>query len=1192
MNKYKNSFMFYPEIIDDDFNEKIYLKKEFRDTEVKEKVDWLKDVKNKNEFILSPHQIFLKNFISPDTPYNGVLIFHGTGVGKTCTSLSIAEGFKKTLKNINKKILIIANNWKENFLKELYDFRKEAIKQNPEDVVQCTGKAYELGEESMHFTRDQKEKAIKKLQLSYYQPFGYRRFANYIIQRTNGWKGDEKDINEKIKRFISHEFDDRVIIIDEIQNIKTDKKDALTKNIQPILQSIIKYGKNIKLILMSATPMFDRPDEIIFYINLLLQNDGRPKIDKNEIFNIKDGTLKVDAEKKLKEVFKGYVSYIRGEKPLIFPFRIYPKECVIPKIEYSISGKKIENSKQIQFTELVLCTMKNTQLKTYNYYLKKIKDINIKNNINNFELNNLDINSNDDNDKKSMKQLLSLTQISNITYPIINNNNNSENNNELSNIGSFSRSAIDIDYDNGSGGFYKYLQGTNQKKKKIKYRYQSHAIFDKDTKNELPFTDEKHLHKYSTKFAKILDTIKKSKGLIFVFSQYIEQGVLPLALTLEQNGYLRAVKEGEEENLLDYNANKFGSIGKRRLKCYLCGKEKYKGDVHDNEKSSDYHQFKPARYILFFGDSKDIVKITKKELIDRFSSEKNKYGEDVKILIGTRTISEGLDFKRIRQVHILEPWYNLSRHDQIIGRAIRNYSHKNLLPEENNVEIYQYASVIDNVSNKIINRETVDLKNYRLAENKDIIIKNITRIMKESAIDCVLFRNSNIIDSNLKVKQITSSGEILNIPIKDKSFSSMCDYKENCDYLCNWMPNPRIKYPVNTDTYNIRFASNDIEHAKKIIKNLFRENNVFHLGTIEEGVNSKIPNIDKLFIYSALEDLVDNKNEVIYDKFSRKGYIIYRGDYYVFQPFDLERDEIPMIYRMDPIEIKPSFIDLETVELDYSENRNNIVKNKINENKLITDNLNQIDIIFNLHSKIFKTNKEFGKKEYIFAIIGTIIDRLNNSERILFIKNILIKFLNKDKIEYLGEVIEYFSFKNILIDYYSDILYTNKKTKTSMYVGFIVGNEYFIIDVINNEENIKTINYSNINFVNCSKELINKITSYRNILKKTLKPKEFNIIYGTVEYDVKKKIRIFKIIDKSIEGDILTKEKQKSKRSIVTGRICSTFQAPKLLEIRDKIGMYKVDTKRRIDFICEDLEIYFRYNELLNTGNKTWFIEV
>jgi superfamily II DNA or RNA helicase len=1189
MNKYKNSFMFYPEIIDDDFNEKIYLKKEFRDTEVKDKVDWLKEPKNKNEFILSPHQIFLKNFISPDTPYNGVLIFHGTGVGKTCTSLSIAEGFKKTLKNINKKILIIANNYKENFLKELYDFRKEAVKQNPEDVVQCTGKAYELGEESMHFTRDQKEKTIKKLQMSYYQPFGYRRFANYIIQRTNGWKGDEKDINDKIKRFISHEFDDRVIIIDEIQNIKTDKKDALTKNIQPILQSIIKYGKNIKLILMSATPMFDRPDEIIFYINLLLQNDGRPKIDKNDIFNSKDGTLKAGAEHKLREVFKGYVSYIRGEKPLIFPFRIYPKECIIPKIEYSIGGKKIENSKQIQFTPLMLCTMKNIQLKTYNYYLKKIKDINIKNNINNLEINNVNnIENYNENNKKSMKQLLSLTQISNITYPIINNDNNS-----INDIGSFSRSSIDTDFDNGSGGFYKYLQETDQKKKKIKYRYQSHAVFDRNTPNEAPFNDEKHLYKYSTKFAKILEIIKKSKGLIFIFSQYIEQGVLPLALALEQNGYSRFCHPGtDEDNLLDYNVNKMGGGGRRRPKCYLCGEDP-KNNIHINEKLQDYHQFKPAKYILFFGDSKDIVKITKKELIDTFSSEKNKYGEDVKILIGTRTISEGLDFKRIRQVHILEPWYNLSRHDQIIGRAIRNYSHKNLLPEENNVELYQYASVIDNISNKLINRETVDLKNYRLAENKDVIIKNITRIMKESSIDCVLFRNSNIIDSNLKVKQVTSSGEVLNIPIKDKSFSSICDYKENCDYLCNWMPNPRIKYPINTDTYNIRFASNDIALSKKIIKNLFRENNVFHLNLIEDEVNSKIPNIDKLFIYSALEDLVDNKSEMVYDKFSRKGYIIYRGDYYVFQPFDLERDEIPMIYRVNPTEIKPEYVDLETIELDYSENNSNIIKNSVNENNLIVQTLELINKIYNLHSRIYKTNnKELGKKEYMFAVIGTIIDKLDNNERILFIKNILIKYYKKDKVECLNEVIDYLNFNNILIDYYKDIHYKNIKTQKSMFVGFIVNNEYFVIDIVNNEEDIKKINVDNINFVNCSKELINKIKSYRGLIKKNEKLKDFNIIYGTVEFDSKKKMRIFKIIDKSIEGDILTKEKKISKRSIVTGRICSTFQAPKLLEIRDKIGMYKIDSKRRIDFICEDLEIYFRYNQLLNTGNKSWFIEI
>ncbi|HBW86068.1 MAG TPA: hypothetical protein DEF82_04810 [Crocinitomicaceae bacterium] len=93
-------------------------------------------------------------------------------------------------------------------------------------------------------------------------------FPNYFIENAGGWTGDENSVNEKVKAFISNEFDNRVIIIDEIQNIKTDKKEELKKSIQPILQAIIRYAKNIKLILMSATPMFDRPDEIIYYINL------------------------------------------------------------------------------------------------------------------------------------------------------------------------------------------------------------------------------------------------------------------------------------------------------------------------------------------------------------------------------------------------------------------------------------------------------------------------------------------------------------------------------------------------------------------------------------------------------------------------------------------------------------------------------------------------------------------------------------------------------------------------------------------------------------------------------------------------------------------------------------------------------------------------------------------------------------
>ena len=50
------------------------------------------------DFELGNHQQFLKAFMNRMTPYNGLLIFHGTGSGKTCTSISIAEGFVDLMK--------------------------------------------------------------------------------------------------------------------------------------------------------------------------------------------------------------------------------------------------------------------------------------------------------------------------------------------------------------------------------------------------------------------------------------------------------------------------------------------------------------------------------------------------------------------------------------------------------------------------------------------------------------------------------------------------------------------------------------------------------------------------------------------------------------------------------------------------------------------------------------------------------------------------------------------------------------------------------------------------------------------------------------------------------------------------------------------------------------------------------------
>ena len=74
----------------------------------------------------------------------------------------------------------------------------------------------------------------------------------------------------------------------------------------------------------------------------------------------------------------------------------------------------------------------------------------------------------------------------------------------------------------------------------------------------------------------------------------------------------------------------------------------------------------------------------------------NKYGENVKVILISRAGSEGLDYKNIRQIHVMDPWYNMNRIEQIIGRGVRNFSHCNLPFEERNVEIYLHATLIKN----------------------------------------------------------------------------------------------------------------------------------------------------------------------------------------------------------------------------------------------------------------------------------------------------------------------------------------------------------------------------------------------------------------------------------------------------------------------------------------------------------------
>ena len=230
----------YPHLDNTQLQKKISLKKEFLykyDGTIKNVPEHSKIVcKQNKKFELSPHQEFIKRFMSYNTPYNGVLLFHGLGSGKTCSAIGITEAYRAYSKYIHnfKKIIIIASpNVQENFKLQLFDPSKLINVNNNWNIYGCLGNSL-LDELNTYQTNLLKKEEIiikiQKLISNYYEFTGYIEFSNKI-QKCIVMK--EGGVNELLtEKKLKSEFQDTLIVIDEIHNIrinsdiKNDKKIA------------------------------------------------------------------------------------------------------------------------------------------------------------------------------------------------------------------------------------------------------------------------------------------------------------------------------------------------------------------------------------------------------------------------------------------------------------------------------------------------------------------------------------------------------------------------------------------------------------------------------------------------------------------------------------------------------------------------------------------------------------------------------------------------------------------------------------------------------------------------------------------------------------------------------------------------------------------------------------------------------
>jgi len=879
----------YPDITDEAFLKKLLKKREFRETRQLKITDKTleENVCNVEEFEYTSSQKFVSQFMSPNTPYNGMLLYHGVGVGKTCSAILAAESFLQ-LSPKNKVYILAPPAIQPGFYRTIFDSSRITFGKDdqPNSHEGCTGNRY-LDLTQMLYERDKKEIELRvnKLINKRYMIMGYVAFRNMvlnILSQISSTLRPERKQQQKItllQRALSGSF----FIVDEAHNLRDvsdsaeddgdqsddigDKSDASAgKKLVPMLREVLKTCEGNKLMLMTATPMYNSYKEIISLLNLLLLVDKSEELLKESDITFEmtpqGEKLSKNSENKLISVANGHISFMRGENPKAFPARLDPAD----EIRISNWPQKEPNGiKQIPDSQkndvlrlpLVECKLSGdslTVIKSMTERLVASKGVGIR---------TIDI----------------LLQAGNCIFP-----------------------GDGLDGRVGSEGFQTWFTG-----RAISSTFEGTRLStlpqyvptDPDEDYNWMVASDDALGNASPKFNQVLKTIRNSSGLSFVYSRFVENGAVIFCLLLEANGY---TPWGRSSPLFSK-----GSLQGRR-QCSKCDKKEEGHPIFSQAQpeSRDNHKFSPAFYALL--TASDVNTMEKQSLplspnntavINAARHEANKDGHTIKVLVGSQVSGEGLDLRYIREVHILEGWFHLSKEEQIVGRGIRYCSHNALPRQKRNCTIYLYANVFPYEMNK----ETIDMYSYRTAMNKAVRMGNVSRALKRGAADCNLNRDAILITGLSNVEMIDSQGKKRTIDLNDRDYTPACDWI-SCSYDCSPVLDlaNKVQMPDDTSTYDMfaaRFAEQIIIQE---LKSQFKDRVHFRLTDLKKVFKS----IPEETLQSLLLRIVNNPS-IIFENGNLQGHIIYRNGLFLFQPNKIQDEGIPISFRYGRYPMKRDF---------------------------------------------------------------------------------------------------------------------------------------------------------------------------------------------------------------------------------------------------------------------------------------------
>lgn len=725
---------------DGNFYNTIHRKKEFYDLRLGKTEDF-----PDQPGTLMNHQKIIARYLSSRTPYNGLLLFHEMGTGKTCSAVGAIEQIRYDSK-FKGAIYVASKVLSDKFLHEL--------------LYTCTDGRYipdDLGK-----TEETKERRHRKAVSDY-----YRLGKNYTYYRFSTRLGSmsEQEIRDT--------YSNMIIVIDEVHNI-TDtsgkKKASTNPEVYKNIWRLLHVAQGCKVLLLSGTPMRNKVSEIASVMNLILpREDQLPTgakfikdffTSKGEDLNLITGT----GIEHLQRAFKGRVSYLRA---------------MTSDVKKVFKGKSIEMDGDKQYFKVVESPMSEFQSSVY----KTAKEL---------------------EGKKGKKHTgegvhLGLRQASLLVFP---------------------------DKSYGKAGFDKYVKDRSSNKPLGKIfgktqRKQKRFTLSPEFKNILvapPTMEEKInvLSKFSSKYADgvriILESIKQNK-LVFIYNEFVTgSGIIVFTLILDALGFSKVT----------------GSKPRARPE-------------------------KPT-YATLTGNTPNITAI-----ISAFNNENNIDGSRINVIIGSQTISEGVSLRNVQVEIIQTPWFNYARIDQAIARGYRVGSHRSLQKlhpnKEITLDVYQQISV-PNSDMFCVEREM-----YLLSQQKDISIKLIERVIRESAFDCSLTYNRN--------------------HVTGKDGSRECDYGP-CDYKCQGVNSDEYINGLNSkdldySTYQLYYVDKVVASLINEITKLFHTSFLFSLEEIRLELDRTVS--DDFELITALESVISNSVPIT-NKYGFTSYLQESGNAY------------------------------------------------------------------------------------------------------------------------------------------------------------------------------------------------------------------------------------------------------------------------------------------------------------------------